>query len=437
MLKQITFENWKSFRNTTLHIEPLTMVIGAKGSGKTNALEALAFLSHTAQGKNVRESLKGDSTQIPIRGGIEAATFKSTEQFILTVWVQHDTEPNLEYLYSVVVEPASSLVVAEKLVRTEYSDHNQMPQETTLIDIDLDQDQHIVADYDLQTRGLIGRLDRIVGLSGLFTALGRLEARLPGPMITVLETLRHIMTLAPRPAPMRAASRLSARLRNDGANLAGVIAYRPPEERRMVEAVLSSCLSRLPITDLQRVWVEPVGDKPEKAIIYGEPYTPSGTTAPRLDAAAMSDVALRCLAMLTAVLTVPPGSLLALEDVDLHMDTAQAALLIHMLRDLAHQQSLGVIVTTDNPAILTRMPSESIPLVNVVQRNFPAGESLMTLPEDIESIPKLMENESETMERSAARSAIQRSFARIKKGRVAARAAIERSRVQLKKRKRS
>ncbi len=434
MLKQISFENWKSFRNTTIHLEPLTMVIGAKGSGKTNALEALAFLSHTAQGKNVRESLKGDSTQIPIRGGIETATFKTAEQFILTIWVQHDAEPNIEYLYSIVVEPSSSLVVAEKLLRTEYRDQNQMPQETILIDIDLDQDQHIVADYDLQTRGLIGRLDRIVGLSGLFTALGRLDERLPEPMTTVLETLRHVITLAPRPAPMRAASRLSARLRNDGANLAGVIAYLPPEERHMVETVASSCLSRLPVTNVQRIWVELAGDKPDKALLYGEAYAPPGTTADRLDAAGLSDVALRCLAMLTAVLTVPPGSLLALEDVDLGMDTSQAALLIDMLRDLGQQQVVGLVVTTDNPALLTRMPTDTIPMVNVIQRHLPTGESLVTLPEDIESIPKLLEGD--TQGRNAARSAIQRSFVRIKKGRIAAREAIKRSRVQLKKRKR-
>lgn len=36
--KQITFENWKSFRHATLYIDPLTVLIGTNASGKSNAL---------------------------------------------------------------------------------------------------------------------------------------------------------------------------------------------------------------------------------------------------------------------------------------------------------------------------------------------------------------------------------------------------------------
>ncbi len=70
MIKQITFENWKSFRNATLYIDPLTVLIGTNGSGKSNALEGLAFLNRIAHGQHIRYALEGDDKKQPaIRGG--------------------------------------------------------------------------------------------------------------------------------------------------------------------------------------------------------------------------------------------------------------------------------------------------------------------------------------------------------------------------------
>lgn len=51
MIKSITFTNWKRFRDATLYIDPLTVLIGANASGKSNALDALFFLQGTASGR--------------------------------------------------------------------------------------------------------------------------------------------------------------------------------------------------------------------------------------------------------------------------------------------------------------------------------------------------------------------------------------------------
>ena len=44
MLKQITLENWKSFRHAELYIDLLTVLIGTNASGKSNVVDALDFL---------------------------------------------------------------------------------------------------------------------------------------------------------------------------------------------------------------------------------------------------------------------------------------------------------------------------------------------------------------------------------------------------------
>ncbi|WP_256834791.1 AAA family ATPase [Parageobacillus thermoglucosidasius] len=54
MLKEVHYKNWKSFSNATLYIDPLTVLIGTNASGKSNALDSIAFLSRVVQEKSYR-----------------------------------------------------------------------------------------------------------------------------------------------------------------------------------------------------------------------------------------------------------------------------------------------------------------------------------------------------------------------------------------------
>ncbi|MEM9929306.1 MAG: AAA family ATPase, partial [Bacteroidota bacterium] len=45
MIKSVTLTNWKSFgEGATLFVDPLTIIIGANASWKSNLLDALVFL---------------------------------------------------------------------------------------------------------------------------------------------------------------------------------------------------------------------------------------------------------------------------------------------------------------------------------------------------------------------------------------------------------
>jgi AAA15 family ATPase/GTPase len=53
MIKELKLRNWKSFKDTTLYIDPLTIVIGINASGKSNILEAQLFLQRVVSGVGI------------------------------------------------------------------------------------------------------------------------------------------------------------------------------------------------------------------------------------------------------------------------------------------------------------------------------------------------------------------------------------------------
>jgi len=58
MISAITIQNFKSYRNATLPLAPLTLLVGANASGKSNAIEAMRFLSWLAHGRRLDDILE-------------------------------------------------------------------------------------------------------------------------------------------------------------------------------------------------------------------------------------------------------------------------------------------------------------------------------------------------------------------------------------------
>ena len=104
----------------------------------------------------------------------------------------------------------------------------------------------------------------------------------------------------------------------------------------------------------------------------------------------MSDGTLRFLAILTALLTRPSGSLLVIEEVDNGLHPSRARLLLDMLQAVGAQRGVDVLVTTHNPALLDAMSTEMVPFITVAHRDPATGYSVLTLLEDIAQLPKLL-----------------------------------------------
>ena len=104
----------------------------------------------------------------------------------------------------------------------------------------------------------------------------------------------------------------------------------------------------------------------------------------------MSDGTLRFLAILTALLTRPRGSLLVIEEVDNGLHPSRSELLLDMLRQVGRERGVDIMVTTHNPALLDAMGTAMVQFITVAHRDPSTGTSCLTLLEDIRQLPKLL-----------------------------------------------
>jgi predicted ATPase len=402
MLTTLQLENWKSFKKAELNIDPLTVLIGTNASGKSNSLDALAFLNRIASGVMLTSALKGDSGLPAIRGGIEWAARKPGNSFALKIIVRTDISTDYEYKIECNISEKSCDLVGEQLTRIKYRIVKEKRKweigRINLIRTDTPSEESptIVARLYNGKSGIIRQLGR--SNSVLFQLMGQnLRQEIQDGIDTVLADLRGIFILDPIPSHMRRILPLSDRLDSDASNIAGVIAALPEEKKKQIEDVLSGYARRLPERDIHRVYVETVGKFSADAMLYCEEYwceeidvKTENSTPPTVDARGMSDGTLRFLAVLTALLTRPAGTLLVIEEVDNGLHPSRASLLLEVLKDVGAKRNIDVLVTTHNPALMDAMGTEMLPFITVAHRDLTQGDSVLTLLEDIQELPKLL-----------------------------------------------
>ncbi len=393
MIKELTLTNWKSFDQATLYIDPLTIIIGANASGKSNTLDALLFLQRVASGVGILQAINGDVNLPPIRGGKDWICKKPANEFKLEVLVG-GTSDNQDFRYElwIRVNGIKAEVIREELTCLQYGPRSQTPKEKRLF-YTQEQDKKapgIPVYFSTGTRGPGKRIDanrtHIVLIQA--EALNLRKAVQQG-IKEVAAQLRQIFVFDPIPSHMRNYAPFSEKLQADGSNIAGVLAAQEEDRKVEVEQTLTDYLKGLPEKDIQRVWTEPVGKFETDAMLYCEEGWP-GTEFQTVDARGMSDGTLRYLAIVTAMLTRQPGSLLVIEEVDNGLHPFRARVLVRMLRTLGKERGIDVVVTTHNPALLDAAGVDMVPFITVAHRNEKTGASMLTQLEDIEQLPKLM-----------------------------------------------
>lgn len=394
MLKEIKLVGWKSFSESTLYIDPLTIIIGANASGKSNTLDALLFLQRVAFGVGIFQAINGDVNLGPIRGGIEWICHKPTKSFSLIATLESEN-PNQDYRYhlEVQVNGVKAEVILEELVLLKYGARsNSKPKESRLF---YTQEQEasppgIPAYFSTGSQGRGKRIDANRSHIVLLQAEAyTLRKEVQEGVRQVLTQLQRIFVFDPVPSHMRDYTPFSEKLQADGSNIAGVLAAFDETRKAEVERTLTQYLRALPERDIQRVWTEPVGKFQTDAMLYCEEGW-AGNVSHTVDARGMSDGTLRYLAIVTAMLTRAPGSLLVVEEVDNGLHPSRAHVLVEMLRTLGKSRGIDVIVTTHNPALLDAAGARMVPFITVAHRDAMTGCSVLTQLEHIQQLPKLM-----------------------------------------------
>lgn len=406
MLKQINLKNWKSFKEATLYIDPITILIGTNSSGKSNIIDALDFLSRIPEAKSLESALIGDSHTPGIRGGLEWVVKKPETQFTLEAVIsgeykQEDKQVEFDYLYSITseIEPKIQLINEFiKLLKSNENDGINNSSENTLSRIDsfphpsLSGIKMTLGKYEsselnelFPSSEFILMNQKYLPFYNFYSSRTTLWSH-----TTTIEVLKKIFIINPIPQNMRDYSPLSKTLEQDGSNIAGVLAALPEAEKEKIEQTLLSYLSQLPEGDLQRVWAEPVGRLGSDAMLYCEEKWGENHEPLLVDARGMSDGTLRFLAILTALLTRPEGSLIVIEEVDNGLHPSRTGLLLQMLQEIGKNRNIDILVTTHNPALMDELTPDFIPFVMVAYRDQDTGESQLIPLDEIENLPKLM-----------------------------------------------
>ena len=396
MIVQLDMENWKSYESASLFIDRLSVLVGTNASGKSNALDAFSLLNRTANGSMLTAALLGDGSLAAIRGGIEWAARRPGNKFALGVTCRADDITDYEYRVDCQISENRCDVFAEQLSRIKYRLGKDGTRRSQVGNIKLFRTDPgaldsptIIARLYNEKQGTPRQLSKTH--TGLFQLYGqKLRQEIQDGVTAVIESLREIFILDPIPSHMRNYSSLSDRLDSDAKNIAGVLAALPTDKQSEIENVLTKYASQLPERDIRRVYAETVGKFKSDAMLYCEERWLDNNEPHLIDARGMSDGTLRFLAILTALLTRPSGSLLVVEEVDNGLHPSRAKLLLAMLTDVGTLRSVDVLVTTHNPALLNAMGTEMVPYITVAHRDPLAGYSVLTLAEDITQLPKLL-----------------------------------------------
>ena len=380
MITKVNFHNWKSFSDAELFIDPLTFLIGTNASGKSNALDALSFLRDVARGVPIYRAI------CRVRGGEDVVIRKGEKSFSLSVRIQDDLN-TYEYIISIgKVRDGSYTTFRESLLlQRSDSDKKQCVFESEIFN-----DDHLYIETRIGNRAL--RIKRSNSLE-LTASLFLLDALpLQGKSThthckVVVQYLRNIFVLYADPRSMRDYTPVSQLLKEDGSNVAGVLAAYDRAEKSQIEQQITEYVKPLPEKDIKRVWAEKVGELGKDAMLYVEEDWADEPVI--FDAKGMSDGTLRFIAIVIALLTRPKSSLIAIEEADNGLHPSRSEELVNVLKKIGKEREIDILCTTHNPVLIDTLGNKMLPFISYVKRDI-SGVSQIKLLEDVENLAKLM-----------------------------------------------
>jgi predicted ATPase len=393
MLQSIALENFKSYRSAKLPLAELTVLIGANASGKSNLIEAIQVLSWIARGRRLGDLVMAlKERELAVRGTPMDLTYGGAGQFGYDCIISDDTGDRLKLEMKLSIDDLGMRVVDEKL--WPIGEQTGFP----LYQIEEPANKYgneIQVAYNNYARG--GKKPRIICIDqqAVFTQLTtparfgsehtRSQQEIPAAAERLRRTLEAVLFLDPVPGRMRDYSFIVDRvLRGDGANVSAVLfdLCQQPDGKAHVLAFVRS----LPEQDIQDI---DFLEGPRREVMVKLTETFGGTPRPT-EAARLSDGTLRVLAVAAALLSVPSGSMVVIEEIDNGVHPSRAESLLSHIQAIATKRKLRVLLTTHNPALLDAIPTESIPNVVACYREPQQGDSRLIRLQDLKSYPELV-----------------------------------------------
>ncbi|WP_372001180.1 AAA family ATPase [Tistrella mobilis] len=391
MLTAITLENFKSYRSARLPLAPLTVLIGANASGKSNAVEAMRLLSWLAQGQKlsaIRYAIH-DGEQV-VRGKVQDLAYCEGDSFSIGCETDHDDFNRLSMTVSLREDGLHLAGEQVAGIRLPLYDLDQ-PSTGRSTDVRVA--------YDNFSRG--GKKPHVVcsDQMAIFTQLtspATFDAKhrksretIPKIARAYEASLGSMLFLDPVPARMRDYSFPGEhRLNGDGSNISSVL-WDLTEGARSTDEATADVLGFVKSLPEQNIAGFDFLKEPRGGVMIQLEET-FGAQTRRYDASLLSDGTLRVLAIAAAMLSAQSGSLVVIEEIDNGVHPSRARHLLDSIRNLARRRNLRVLLSTHNPALLDALPDEAVPDVVFCYRDPEDGSSRLVRLDDLPTYPELV-----------------------------------------------
>ena len=392
LIERLRVTNFRSFRELYLELSPLSVLVGANASGKTNFVQLFRFLRDVAN--------EGFESAIALQGGVELVRnlrLGASQPLTIEMEGSFPSQPlsspsrptPVHYRYNLCVEftrGRAGYRVAEELLGVLFEPKEAEQYEVTLtrrgsrVEMEIPK---VLFEDGHQPHGNIvfskvGVSQSLLQISWILLPLepGHIFASLVelGTFLRTIVAYDFNVHAMKRPARLEARSRLE----ESGENLAVTLRelFRSRERRRAFHRMLQQFLP-----EVQGVSVQ-VGA--EKSVSYSLREQHLGQR--RLPSYRLSDGTVELTALIVA-LYFTPTQLLIIEEPDRHLHPALIGRLMHHLKETVWRRQ--ILVTTHNPEVVRHTPLESLLLV---QRDS-EGFSQITRPSENAHVQHFLKHE--------------------------------------------
>ena len=388
-------KNFKNFQSASLDLfEPLTILLGRNGSGKTNLIEGVELMAALARGvptNDVTEIGRGGAHEV--RGGLPSCGRFGTASFELRLdeaFVEFESRRDpIDYSIEIATDDSAGAHLAAETLKVGNS---------VLFDAQSEDGEIFDVQYNNFAPGrnpscrlstsssVLSRYDEVVANS---KTMSKKLRRVKRTVASVTDYLRGSYTFDPVAKFMRNYERASPqpRLLRNGSNLSAVLfaLSEGGSEQKGALRRITRTIRQIPEEPFKSIgFVETqLGDvmagfrmEPD-AILNGDRL---------MDARLLSDGTLRMLAVLTALETVPRRSRIVIEEFDNGLHPSRAKLLVQHLASTAKQRRLNVLLTTHNSACMDTLDEEQLMNVWICHRDSARKSSKVTRLADLDEL---------------------------------------------------
>jgi len=352
MLSELELTNFKSFAGDAAPIPfaPVTILVGANASGKSNVFDAIRFLQGLGSGLSIAEILTGKweggrEIRPALRGGVKEICWAGEKEFKIRTSVElvaerelrpnsqgHDTSGPVRksFTHQIVCRVRPEPVVASESLR-----------------LGEPRGFEITSEVLSALPGTRSRLHELADQAGV-------DARHIFALGKLLTFYRDARFFSVRPASMRRYVPLAVEeLGEHGENLSAIvwrICRKKGQKEQFLDWLAALCAPQVTGITFDRNAINEVllqlaeGDGKEKTI----------------SALSVSDGTLRFMGILAAMFSAPEGSLFLLEEIENGLHPTRVHLLVELLEQFAESRSLQIVGTTHSTQVLLSLSEHTL-----------------------------------------------------------------------------